>query len=251
MRVPVRLKAYLIDSRSVRSGLTLAAALSLLTGCESFNQTLATLNATPSGLAAASDASATADASSASEQMGAPGVLAAHEAPHAPEAVQRSALPDPAPDTTASIAAPEPPLPPPAPPPEAQAVIPDPYDDLNLGKRHFREGNFGLAERYFRHAVEKAPGDADRDAEAWLGLAATYDRLRRFELADRGYAQVLKILGPTAEVLNNQGYSYLLRGDYRRARIKLAAARNLDPANPYVQNNLDLLYRSARGKGAP
>jgi tetratricopeptide (TPR) repeat protein len=244
MRVPVQLKAYLIISRSVRSGLTLAAVLSLLTGCESLSQILATLNATPSGWA---DASATADASGGSA---ATGVAGAVPAPQARE-VQRSALPDPAPETTAGIAAPEPPVSPPAPPPEAQAVIPDPYDDLNLGKRHFRDGNFGLAERYFRHAVEKAPGDADRDAEAWLGLAATYDRLRRFELADRGYAQVLKILGPTPEVLNNQGYSYLLRGDYRRARIKLAAARNLDPANPYVQNNLDLLDRSARGKGAP
>jgi tetratricopeptide (TPR) repeat protein len=248
MRVPVQLKAYLIVSRSVRSGLTLAAVLSLLTGCESLSQMLATLNATPSGWAAASDTSATADASGGMAATGVPGAV---RAPQAPEAVQRSALPDPAPDTTASIAAPDPLVSPPAPPPEAQAVIPDPYDDLSLGKRHFRDGNFGLAERYFRHAVEKAPGDADRDAEAWLGLAATYDRLRRFELADRGYAQVLKILGPTAEILNNQGYSYLLRGDYRRARIKLAAARTLDPANPYVQNNLDLLDRSARGKGAP
>jgi len=73
--------------------------------------------------------------------------------------------------------------------------------------------------------TSKAPGDADRDAETWLGLAATYDRLRRFELADRGYAQALKILGPTVVVLNNQRYSYLLRSDYRRARIKRAAAR--------------------------
>jgi len=27
-------------------------------------------------------------------------------------------------------------------------------DDLNLGKRHFRERDYGLAERYFRRAVE-------------------------------------------------------------------------------------------------
>jgi tetratricopeptide (TPR) repeat protein len=244
MRVPVQLKAYLIDSRSVRGGLTLAAALTLLVGCESFNQTLATLNATPSGWAS-SDASGTPDATGLANPAG------TAEAPHAPEAVHRTALHEPAPDITASIAAPDAPVSPPAPPPEAQAVIPDPYDDLSLGKRHFRDGNFGLAERYFRHAAEKAPGDAIRDAEAWLGLAATYDRLRRFELADRGYAQVLKILGPTPEVLNNQGYSYLLRGDYHRARIKLAAARDRDPTNPYILNNLDLLDRSAHGKGAP
>jgi len=235
MRVLVQLKAYLIDSRSVLSGLAVASALSLLAACESFNQTVATLTAMPNGPAAASDASATPEAS---------------EAPHALELVRRSEAHDPAPDVTASIATPEPQVSEPGPPPDAQAVIPDPYDDLSLGKRHFRDGNFGLAERYFRRAAEKAPGNADRDAEAWLGLAATYDRLRRFDLADRGYAQVLKILGPTPEVLNNVGYSYLLRGDYRRARIKLVAARDRDPNNPYILNNLDLLDRDVRGKAA-
>jgi Flp pilus assembly protein TadD len=246
MRVLVQLKAYLIDSRSVLCGLAVASALSLLAACESFNQTVATLTAMPSGSAAASDASATPEASGAADATGAAG---APEALHAPELVHRSEAHDPAPDITASIATPEP-VSEPGPPPDAQAVIPDPYDDLSLGKRHFRDGNFGLAERYFRRAAEKAPGNADRDAEAWLGLAATYDRLRRFDLADRGYAQVLKILGPTPEVLNNLGYSYLLRGDYRRARIKLAAARDRDPNNPYILNNLDLLDRDVRGKAA-
>ena len=122
----------------------------------------------------------------------------------------------------------------------------DPNDDLALGKRQYRAQNYGLAERYFRRAVEKGPGDTRRDAEAWLGLAASYDRLRRFELADRAYAHAAKILGPTAEVLNKQGYSYLLRGDYAHAREKLAAAQALDPANPYVRSNLDLLARSER-----
>ena len=30
----------------------------------------------------------------------------------------------------------------------------DPNDDLNLGKKHFRAANFGLAERHFRRAVD-------------------------------------------------------------------------------------------------
>jgi Flp pilus assembly protein TadD len=122
-------------------------------------------------------------------------------------------------------------------------------DDLNLGKRHFREGNYGLAERHFRRAVEKAPGEAHHDAEAWIGLAASYDRLRRFDLADRAYEQAARIFGATAEILNNHGYSYLLRGDYGRARAKLLAARVKDPANPYVQANLELLAKSASKGG--
>lgn len=118
----------------------------------------------------------------------------------------------------------------------------DPNDDLSLGKKQYRANNFGLAEKYFRRAAELHP----RDAEAWLGLAAAYDRLSRFDLADRAYNQAIGIVGPTAEILNNQGYSYMLRGDYKRARAKLAEAQRKDPRNKYVQNNLHLLAESAR-----
>jgi thioredoxin-like negative regulator of GroEL len=122
----------------------------------------------------------------------------------------------------------------------------DKYDELNRGKRQFREKNYGLAERHFRRAVEAQP----RDAESWIGLAASYDRLRRFDLADRAYRQAIAILGPRPEILNNQGFSYILRGDYRRARAKLMAAHQQDPKNPYINNNLALLERSVRtGKG--
>ena len=118
----------------------------------------------------------------------------------------------------------------------------DPNDALSLGKKQYRANNFGLAEKYFRHAAELHP----RDAEVWLGLAASYDRLRRFDLADRAYAQAIGIVGPNAEILNNQGYSYMLRGDYKRAREKLVAAQRLEPGNKYVANNMQLLHDSYR-----
>jgi len=118
----------------------------------------------------------------------------------------------------------------------------DPYDELSLGKKYFRSNNYGIAEKHFRRAVESHP----RDAEAWLGLAASYDRLRRFDLADRAYGQAVGILGPTAEILNNQGYSYMLRGDYKRAHAALVAAQRKDPTNKYVENNLRLLEESYR-----
>jgi Flp pilus assembly protein TadD len=113
----------------------------------------------------------------------------------------------------------------------------DPYDDLNLGKRHYREQNYGLAEKHFRRAVEKLP----RDGEAWLGLAASYDRLRRFDLADRAYAEAQRLVGPTVEILNDEGFSYMLRGDYARAHKLLERAQARDPANPNVQANMQLL----------
>ena len=52
-----------------------------------------------------------------------------------------------------------------------------------MGLEQFNRGNFGLSQRYFKDAVEKAP----KDLTAWIGLAASYDRLRRFDLADQAY----------------------------------------------------------------
>jgi TolA-binding protein len=118
----------------------------------------------------------------------------------------------------------------------------DPNDDVQLGKKYFRSNNFGLAEKNFRTAVEKHPNDA----EAWVGLAASYDRLHRFDLADRAYSQAIRIVGPTAQLLNDQGFSYMLRGDYARAHKKLQEAQAKDPSNPYVQANLQLLEESYR-----
>jgi Tfp pilus assembly protein PilF len=120
----------------------------------------------------------------------------------------------------------------------------DPGDDLVLGKRQYREKNYGLAEQHFRRAIEKAP----RDGEAWLGLAASYDRLKRYDLADRAYREALAIFGPRPEVINNIGYSYLLRGDLRRARHKFAEAQAKDPANPTIANNIALVDEAARRK---
>jgi tetratricopeptide (TPR) repeat protein len=118
----------------------------------------------------------------------------------------------------------------------------DPQDELSLGKKAFREANYGLAEEHFRKAVESHPNDG----EAWLGLAAANDRLQRFDLADRAYKEAIRILGPRPEILNNQGYSYMLRGDYARARRILIKAKAGDPDNPYILNNLKLLAKVAR-----
>jgi Flp pilus assembly protein TadD len=56
----------------------------------------------------------------------------------------------------------------------------------------------------------------------------------------------IRIIGPTVEILNDQGFSYMLRGDYTRAHKKLQEAQAKDPSNPYVQANLQLLEESYR-----
>ena len=121
-----------------------------------------------------------------------------------------------------------------------------PSDDLSLGRMNFKQGNYGLAERYFRRAVESGP----READAWLGLAASYDRLRRFDLADRAYNQLYGLVGRTPEILNNQGYSMMLRGDFAHARAILMEAQAKDRNNPYIANNISLLEESVRTKKA-
>ena len=119
----------------------------------------------------------------------------------------------------------------------------DGRDDVSRGRALFRAGNFAEAELAFDRAARMNP----RDPEAWLGLAACYDRMRRFELADRAYVRAVAINGTTAEILNNQGFSYLLRGDLTRARNMLTAAQKKDPGNQYVQNNLQMLDEKERG----
>jgi len=113
---------------------------------------------------------------------------------------------------------------------------------LKTAKADFREGRFGLAEENFRKAVEVSP----RDAEAWLGLAASYDRLRRFDLADRAYDQAIKLVGRNTMMLNNLGYSQLLRGDLKQARRHFLAAYEREPDNPIIRNNLELLNQSGK-----
>ena len=115
-------------------------------------------------------------------------------------------------------------------------------EPLKLGLEYFNRGSFGLAAKYFEDAVAKAP----KDASAWVGLAASYDRVGRFDLADRAYRQAIKLEGETIAILNNEGYSYMLRGKFVEARRKLLKAYERDPQNPTVLNNLELLNSSQR-----
>jgi Flp pilus assembly protein TadD len=117
-----------------------------------------------------------------------------------------------------------------------------PDAELERGKTEFAAGRYPAAERHFRSATERHP----ENVEAWLGLAAVCDQQRRFADADRAYDRATELLGPTPEILNNRGYSYLLRGDYARARQTLLEARAKDPHSPYIKNNLDLLESKAR-----
>lgn len=109
-------------------------------------------------------------------------------------------------------------------------------------KNQFRQENYGNAGALFYKAVKLAPNDG----VAWLGLAASCDRIRRFDLSDMAYGQALKHLGATIEYYNNVGYSYLLRGNLQEARNNFLKAYELAPNDPTVVNNLKLLSSSVK-----
>jgi Flp pilus assembly protein TadD len=114
-------------------------------------------------------------------------------------------------------------------------------DPVSLAEEHFVRGDYALAERHYREAVELNAGDV----RSWFGLAASYDQLKRFDLADRAYDQVLQLSGRSPQYLNNLGYSYHLRGDPRRATALLREARSLDPIDPVIANNV-IVARTGR-----
>jgi Tfp pilus assembly protein PilF len=110
-------------------------------------------------------------------------------------------------------------------------------EDTQLGWAHLVSGNYGLAEQHYRRAVEATR----QNGSAWIGLAASYDRLGRFDLADLAYRHAIRLEGENYIILNNRGYSYLLRGDVRRARRFLDRAMLLAPGDPTIANNIAVM----------
>src|SRR5262245_30225178 len=123
-----------------------ATCLVWLTGCESATKTseFFRASASPEATASVPETKPASTAEAGTAEAGAASASAA--------------------DTTGSLKGPVVVAPPPAPPvvaPPALAAVPppyplgpwsaaeDPYDDLALGKRHYREENYGLAELHF------------------------------------------------------------------------------------------------------
>ena len=108
-------------------------------------------------------------------------------------------------------------------------------------KNQFRSENYGNSGALFYKAVQLAPNDG----VAWLGLAASCDRIRRFDLSDKAYRQAFRFLGATPEYYNNVGYSQMLRGNLKAAYESFNKARRIDPDNAVVENNLSILANAA------
>ncbi len=116
---------------------------------------------------------------------------------------------------------------------------------LAEARAHFRNSDFGYSAALYTRVIELTP----KDPEGYVGLAASYDRLRRFDVADRAYAALFRLTGGTAQYYNNLGYSHMLRGDLKTAVANLRKAKQIDPQNSVIANNL-LIYAKAAKLGA-
>lgn len=112
---------------------------------------------------------------------------------------------------------------------------------LAEARAHFRNRDYGHSAAFYKRVVELRP----KDPEGYIGLGASYDRLRRFDLSDRVYASLHDLSGGTVQYYNNVGYSFLLRGNLRQALQSLQKAHSLDPDNIVVANNLQILADAA------
>lgn len=112
---------------------------------------------------------------------------------------------------------------------------------LVQARGHFRSNDFGHSATFYKRVVELSP----QNVEGYVGLGASYDRLRRFDLADRVYASLYKLSGGTAQYYNNVGYSQMLRGNLKEAMNNFRQAQQLAPNNPVIANNILLVKRAA------
>lgn len=111
---------------------------------------------------------------------------------------------------------------------------------LAQARAHFRNDDFGHSATFYKRVVELSP----KNPEGYVGLGASYDRLRRFDLSDRVYAALKELTGGTAQYYNNVGYSYMLRGNFKDALTHFRKAQTLDPDNIVISNNLQILRRT-------
>lgn len=112
---------------------------------------------------------------------------------------------------------------------------------MERGKTHFATHQYGLALQAFRDALAEDPGST----RALNAVAATFDQIGRFDLAEKYYKRALEIDPQSVETLNNLGYSHYLRGEPDEARKYLALAVLLDGEASTARANLALAERMA------
>jgi tetratricopeptide (TPR) repeat protein len=116
-------------------------------------------------------------------------------------------------------------------------VVAEHYDDQILANYcgllyHYKEKKYDLAERYYRHAVEK------NDSNAMNNLGLVYHDQKKYDQAERYYLQAIDLGNISA--MNNLGHVYNQIGKYDLAERYYLQA--IDLGNVTAMHNLGVMY---------
>lgn len=91
-----------------------------------------------------------------------------------------------------------------------------------------------------RAFIEKAISSGDGSWRAWNALGALCDLEHDWDGADAAYATADELSPNQPEVLNNHGWSLILRGEWASAIEVLEKAAQIDSKSSRIANNLEL-----------
>ena len=106
----------------------------------------------------------------------------------------------------------------------------------HAGIAALKSGNLPLARQW----IGKACARSDASWQVWNALGVVADLDQDFAAADEAYAKAAQLAPAEAEIVNNQGWSRLLRGEWAEALTILERAAALDPQSTRIKNNLEL-----------
>ncbi len=91
-----------------------------------------------------------------------------------------------------------------------------------------------------RAASPENPGGEALRADAEYLSGQAWQALNRFDEADAAYARAAQMDPARAEIINNQGWSQMLRGHWSEALAAFERAAAIDPKLPHLANNIEL-----------
>jgi len=115
----------------------------------------------------------------------------------------------------------------------------NPHDALMLERATIAAFNSNALAQASNLAA-RATAEPGAGWRAWNAAGAIADLNRNFASADTDYAKALELSPDRPEVLNNMGWSHLLRGDWQGAVAPLQRAAAMMPGSTRISDNLDL-----------
>ena len=98
--------------------------------------------------------------------------------------------------------------------------------------------------------LDRAVSSPNASWRAWNARGVVADYFGNWKLAERAYARASKLAPDQPEVLNNMGWSLLLRGEWELAVDSIERAVALDPKSSRMADNLELA-RAAKSSELP